>query len=225
MSLEQSVVERMGRADFSRDSFLHARDLAWDALREVAAQVKAGMNEADIQSLLKDALAARGSEKPWHKPVVRIGSDTVKTFHPLSDPDLRLAETDIFFLDIGPVWDGYEADVGDSFVLGQDAEMIRCAADCRVLFEIVRREWLESGRSGSELYRFADQQAKERGWQLVLEVDGHRLGDFPHHAHYRGGMSEVDFRPSADAWVLEIQLRHPTREFGAFYEDLLLSPA
>ena len=225
MILEQTAVERMGRSDFSREAFLRARTLAWEALREVAAQVKTGMKEADIQSLLKDALSARGSEKPWHKPVVRIGSDTTKTFHPLSDPDLRLAETDIFFLDIGPVWDGYEADVGDSFAVGGDPEMMRCAADCRALFEIVRQEWLDSKRSGADLYGFAESQAKDRGWQLVLEVDGHRLGDFPHHAHYRGGMSAVDFRPSSEAWVLEIQLRHPSRPFGAFYEDLLLSPA
>lgn len=221
--LEQSAVERMGRADFSRDAFLRARSLAWEALREVAALVEAGMKEADVQALLKTALASRGSEKPWHKPVVRLGSDTTKTFHPLSDPDLRLGKTDIFFLDIGPVWDGYEADVGDTFALGQDEEMIRCAEDSRVLFDIVRKEWKSSGRSGADLYSFAQDQAKQRGWDLVMDVDGHRLGDFPHHAHFRGGMSEVDFRPSADAWVLEIQLRHPKREFGAFYEDLLLS--
>lgn len=221
--LERSAVERMGRADFSRDSFLRARELAWEALRDVAAQVEAGMQEADVQALLKAALAARRCEKPWHKPVVRLGSDTTKTFHPLSDPELRLGKTDIFFLDIGPVWDGYEADVGDSFTLGQDAEMIRCAEDCRILFEIVRKEWQASGRTGADLYRFAEAQARSRGWALVMEVDGHRLGDFPHHAHFRGGMGELDFRPSADAWVLEIQLRHPTREFGGFYEDLLLS--
>ena len=220
--LEQSAVERMGRADFSRDSFLRARALAWEALREVAAQVEAGMKEADVQALLKTALTARGSAKPWHKPVVRLGSDTTKTFHPLSDPDLRLEKTDIFFLDIGPVWEGYEADVGDSFTLGGDAEMIRCAEDCRVLFDIVRTEWLSSGRSGANLYRFAEAQAKSRGWELVMDVDGHRLGDFPHHAHFRGSMGELDFRPSSDAWVLEIQLRHPSRPFGGFYEDLLL---
>lgn len=225
MILEQTAVERMGRTDFSRDAFLRARALAWETLREVAGQVRPGMKEAEIQSLLRAALSARGSEKPWHRPVVRIGRDTVKTFHPLSDPDLALAEIDIFFLDIGPVWDGYEADVGATFTLGTDPEMARCAADCRLLFEIVRQEWLESGRSGADLYRFAEQQAKSRGWQLVMEVDGHRLGDFPHHAHYRGGMSAVDFRPSPEVWVLEIQLRHPTREIGSFYEDLLLTPA
>jgi methionyl aminopeptidase len=32
----------------------------------------------------------------------------------------------------------------------------------------------------------------------------------------------VDFRPSALRWMLEIQIRHPKRNFGAFFEDLLV---
>ena len=32
----------------------------------------------------------------------------------------------------------------------------------------------------------------------------------------------MGFRPSSGLWVLEIQIRHPSREFGAFFEDLLL---
>jgi hypothetical protein len=34
-------------------------------------------------------------------------------------------------------------------------------------------------------------------------------------------MAGVDFKPSACAWMLEIQIRHPELAFGAFYEDLL----
>jgi hypothetical protein len=35
-------------------------------------------------------------------------------------------------------------------------------------------------------------------------------------------MAAVDIRPNPNLWVLEIAIRHPVREFGAFYEDLLL---
>jgi hypothetical protein len=31
-----------------------------------------------------------------------------------------------------------------------------------------------------------------------------------------------DSDPRGSLWVLEIQIRHPNREFGAFFEDLLL---
>jgi ribosome recycling factor len=35
-------------------------------------------------------------------------------------------------------------------------------------------------------------------------------------------LSAVNFAPTTDLWVLEIQIRHPGRQIGAFYEDLLL---
>jgi hypothetical protein len=34
-------------------------------------------------------------------------------------------------------------------------------------------------------------------------------------------VGELDYKPSADVWILEVQIRHPSREFGAFYEDIL----
>jgi hypothetical protein len=53
-------------------------------------------------------------------------------------------------------------------------------------------------------------------------VRGHRLSDFPHKLHHGGSMEECAGHPSPERWVLEIQIRHPLEELGAFYEDLLL---
>jgi hypothetical protein len=61
------------------------------------------------------------------------------------------------------------------------------------------------------------------GWVFNLKVDGHRIGDFPHKAIHSGSLSSTTFKPTTDLWVLELQIRHPTRPFGAFYEDLLLN--
>ena len=55
-----------------------------------------------------------------------------------------------------------------------------------------------------------------------MDLSGHRLSDFPHSAHYDGPLAEVEFRPNPNLWVLEIAIAHPERDFGAFYEDLLL---
>jgi hypothetical protein len=35
-------------------------------------------------------------------------------------------------------------------------------------------------------------------------------------------LAEIAFRPNPSLWVLEIAIVHPERQFGAFYEDLLL---
>ena len=77
----------------------------------------------------------------------------------------------------------------------------------------------EEGAAASDLIGVAE--AADRGWLLNLEMTGHRVSEFPHKAHYDGALIDQRFAPSPGLWILEIQLRHPTRPFGAFYEDLL----
>jgi hypothetical protein len=87
---------------------------------------------------------------------------------------------------------------------------------------MVRKQWQDAGLTGKELYDFAEAQAAALGWKLNLDLSGHRLSDFPHATVYDGPMATVAFRPSPLVWVLEIHIRHPTRAFGAFFEDMLL---
>jgi hypothetical protein len=36
-------------------------------------------------------------------------------------------------------------------------------------------------------------------------------------------LAGAPYSPSSGLWVLEIQIRHPTRPISAFYEDLMLA--
>ena len=38
----------------------------------------------------------------------------------------------------------------------------------------------------------------------------------------QNALADADLYPKPNLWVLEMAIRHPTRQFGAFYEDLLL---
>jgi methionyl aminopeptidase len=58
---------------------------------------------------------------------------------------------------------------------------------------------------------------------LNLGLTGHRLSEFPHSAYYNGTLGAVSIRPSPNLWILEIQIRHPTKPIGGFFEDLLLT--
>ncbi len=100
--------------------------------------------------------------------------------------------------------------------------MHAAARDAREVFELVRARRLQDRLSGRALYEFAEASARSLGWQLCTDVTGHRLSDFPHKAFHSGSLAAAEFAPSADLWVLEIQIRHPERRFGAFFEDLLL---
>jgi hypothetical protein len=139
-----------------------------------------------------------------------------------SDKGVILGDDDIFFVDIGPIYDGYEGDAGDTFVFGTDPDHHRAKRDARAIWDQIRDVWFNESMTGKALYARAESAAADLGWKLNLDLSGHRLSDFPHSAHYDGPLAEVAFRPSPQLWVLEIAIIHPERGFGAFYEDLLL---
>jgi methionyl aminopeptidase len=220
-SISQLQVERT-KDNFDLALLLEARKRSLHAMNRIAKAMQPGMTEEEGMELAKAMLCEMGAEKNWHRPYVRFGVNTLKAYGTPSEVGVTLKQNDIFFLDLGPVWNGYEGDVGSPYVVGNDPEMHRCARDSKALYEIVSRHWRETQVSGRELYDFADQEARKLGWELSLKnANGHRVSDFPHHLYHKGSISDLSFRPSAHIWVLEIQIRHPEREFGAFFEDLL----
>lgn len=222
MKMSRQQIENTG-AGFDPVKLLAARERTFEAVRKIASGIRAGMAEEEAYEFSKETIARLGAEKNWHRPWIRFGKNTLKPYGELSEPGVRLGADDIFFIDIGPVWDGYEGDGGDTFVTGNDPEMARCALDVKNIFNIVKEKWAAGRVTGRELYEFAQETAASRNWVLGLrEAAGHRLSDFPHAVHYRGVMGDVDFHPSPCAWMLETQIRHPDRPFGAFFEDLLV---
>jgi Xaa-Pro aminopeptidase len=208
--------------DFSEDLFFQIRDRTFEAVRRIAEQIQVGMLEEDANLMAIATLQAMGTRQGWHKPYVRFGPNTIKTFGADSDPGIRLGKDDIYFIDIGPVWEKYEGDAGETFVTGNNPDHKRCSQDVKQIFQVVADEWKRSQLSGEALYQLAEKTAQAMGWVLNLDLSGHRLGDFPHDVHYEGGLTAIPFCPSPKLWVLEIQIRHPQQAFGAFYEDLLV---
>ena len=126
-------------------------------------------------------------------------------------------EDDIFFIDLGVVWDGHEGDAGDTFVVGEDAEMQTCAQAARDLWHEVAGRWRDEGLTGEALYHYALARAAAMGWRLNWAVKGHRVSDFPHAIYKAGDLGGLETCPKTGLWILEIQIAHPTRPFGAFY--------
>ena len=63
--------------------------------------------------------------------LVRFGQNTTKNFEDPSTPGVVLGDDDIFFLDIGPIYEGCEGDAGYMFVVGDDPEMTKVAEDVK----------------------------------------------------------------------------------------------
>jgi Xaa-Pro aminopeptidase len=216
LSGKEAVGER-----FVLETMRHAQQLTWQAVDAIAQAIKPGMLESEAQARGKEILAGLGMDRIWHPLLIRFGANTLKTFKQRSDGDPVLGETDIFFIDMGVVWQGHEGDAGATYTTGTDPQMIACAAAAKALFMRVEALWRE-GVSGAELYRYAAEQAQAMGWKLNLDIKGHRVSDFPHAIYKGGDLGNFEQPPSAGVWILEIQIAHPELPYGAFYEDLLI---
>ncbi len=213
---------------FVREGLFAAREKTWAALRAIQSVLREGMTEVEAHDAAKETLVALGSTRHWHRPYVRFGSGTVRTFHEALRSDYRLKAGDPVTLDLGPVWTDpasgmeYEGDVGDSFVFeGSDPEFERLARCTRGLWKEARDLWRDENATGERLYEFLKVRAAQEGWSLVERVTGHRISDYPHSKYAKERLNKVAFSPTTSLWILELQVNDPGERFGAFYEDLL----
>jgi Xaa-Pro aminopeptidase len=202
---------------------------------ERAGLVAPGRHETEVDDDIR-ALAERdfGVTVNWHKRIVRAGPNTLCTFH--EKPDARRIEPeDTVYLDLGPVFEEWEADLGRSYALGNDPEKKRLVADLPRIFDVVKARYDASPDiTGAELYAFAQQAASDSGWLFGGVIAGHIVGEFPHVQHVPGDkdlhriapanrkrMRDPDDNGDERHWILEIHLVDKARTFGGFYERLL----
>src|SRR5215469_13407165 len=150
MSSLFAPVEENRRAELER---AQAKALKlFDAI-ERDGLVRAGVTERQVEDEI-GVLAERefGVEKHWHRRIVRSGPNSV-TIAGDNPPVRAIAADDIVYVDLGPVFEAWEADIGKSYVLGDDPEKYRLVADLPRLFEQVRAHYhRDPGMSGAALY-------------------------------------------------------------------------
>ncbi|NIE73182.1 M24 family metallopeptidase [Pantoea sp. Ap-967] len=217
------TLEKVGPR-YSLDGMLAAREHSMRAVAAIASQLQVGMTTAQALEMAARTLQGMGASHTWHPTYIRFGDDTVRTPREGIDPGRVLRPADIVVVDIGPVWDGYEGDYGDTFVFGEHALHQACVKALHEVFDETRQAW-GRGLSGRALYDAAARSAQARGWCLERNLAGHRIADFPHALYGQEKLAELDIVPSEMVWVLEIQLCHPSKPVGAFFEDILIGEA
>jgi Xaa-Pro dipeptidase len=203
---------------------------------EVNAQnlIRPGATEREINEKIYD-LAQRmyGITRYWHKRIVRAGRNTLAPYDE-NPPDLTIAEDDIAFLDLGPVFEECEADFGRTFVVGNDPLKHKLCRDIEVAFADGKRYFQEHPEiTAAELYAYARQLAEQAGWEYGGPIAGHLIGVFPHekiagdkitlyvHPQNHNRMRMPDASGRERHWILEIHFVDRAREIGGFYEELL----
>jgi len=186
--------------------------------------------ERDIHALAKERF---GVEKHWHKRIVRSGSNTLTTA--LENPPVRTIEPDdTVYVDLGPVFEEWEADVGRTYLMGGDPAKARLITDLERVFTLGQAHFhASSDITGAALYAFVQGLAEDAGWRFGGAIAGHVVSEFPH-ARLPGDkelnrigpnnprpMSDPDGLGQPRHWILEIHLVDRARTFGGFYEQLL----
>ena len=78
--------EAVGLA-YSLEGMLHAKRMTWEAIGQIARQVKPGMQESAAREMGLQVLREMGMERIWHPLLIRFGANTLKTFKQRSDGD------------------------------------------------------------------------------------------------------------------------------------------
>lgn len=215
---------------------LEAQRKAEQLFHEIEARglIRSGITEstlnADIYALAEQMY---GISTYWHKRIVRAGRNTLLPYAE-NPPDLTIGTDDILFLDLGPVFEKWEADFGRTFVLGSDPLKHKMQQDVGCAFAEGKRHFDETPHiTSSELFRHANSLAAKFGWEFGGPIAGHLIGQFPHeriagdkvslyvHPDSHLPMRSLDEKGQQRHWILEIHFVDREREIGGFYEELL----
>jgi Xaa-Pro aminopeptidase len=201
---------------------------------EASGVIAAGRTEREVEASIGQ-LAERqfGVTQNWHRRIVRSGPNTLTTAFDHPD-DRTIKADDTVYVDLGPVFEPWEADLGRTYALGDDAERRRLVADLPRVFDRVQAHHHASPDiTGAELYAFAQSAADAAGWAFGGKIAGHLVGEFSHYSWppefsrrwIAPGNDEPmrgnDHLSRARHWILEIHLVDRDRTFGGFYERLL----
>lgn len=207
-------------------------ELLFDVIEE-RGLLRPGRDEREIeQEIYSIAFQQFGVEKHWHKRIVRSGPNTL-TLAADNPPVRTILMDDIVYVDLGPVFEDWEADLGRTYILGNHPGT-RLVADLPIIFERVQSHYHASPEiTGADLYAFAEKAAAQAGWIFGGVIAGHLVSEFAHaqipgdkdltriHPRNPEPMRDPDALGRERHWILEIHLVDQSRSYGGFYERLL----
>lgn len=214
---------------------LRAQQVASDFFDQIARDlIRPGVTESRLaHEIIELGRREFGLQTHWHKRIVRAGPNTLAIYNE-NPPEVVIGEDDLVFVDLGPVFEAWEADFGRTFVLGDDPLKHRLRDDCLRAFDIGKRHFqAHPAMTGAELFAFLKEQARRDGWEFGGIIAGHWVGEFPHKdipEYPRDGIADQnhhvpmrgrDSRGCEQHWILEIHYVDRARGIGAFCEELL----
>jgi len=176
-----------------------------------------------------------GVENHWGKKIVRTGINTLQPY--VSNPSgLVIQDGDILFFDFHPIFEGWEADLGRTYVIGNDPLKHKIKKDVEAAWHEGNAWYFKQTKlSGAEFFNYATGLAKQYGYEFGNAIAGHIIGKFPHeqpddpndlcldvHPDNHNDILQVAKNGNKRHWILELHFVDRKNNIGAFFEQLLL---
>ncbi|MBL0145226.1 MAG: aminopeptidase P family protein [Chitinophagaceae bacterium] len=197
--------------------------------------IVAGKTEAQLSDeIVQIATKEFGTTTHWGKKIVRTGVNTLQPY--IADPpNIMIQEDDILFFDFHPVFNGWEADLSRTYVLGNDPLKLKIKKDIEAAW-YAANEWYfkQTTLTGSQFFNYVDSLTKSYGYQFGNPIAGHIIGYYPHeqpddpndlcldvHPDNHADILQSDKNGNQRHWMLELHFVDRQNNIGAFFEQLL----
>ncbi len=206
----------------------------FNAVEQKGLIVQGKSEAALVDEIVKMATLDFGIDHYWHKKIVRTGINTLQPFN--GNPPNRVIENDdLVILDFGPIVQGCEADLGRTYVLGNDPLKLKIQKDVEMAWYEAKDWYLaQSQLTGAAFFNYINNLAKRYGYAFGNEIAGHIVGPFPHeqpddpndlcfdiHPDNHSSILQADKHGNLRHWILEIQFVDRVNNIGGFFEQLL----
>lgn len=224
--------------DSRKRALINAQLRGLDLLKQVELKniIRIGQTEKQVANEILSLFQVKfGIDRRWHKEIVRSGKNTTATFDDICE-DRIIENGDLVFIDLGPVLDQWEVDIGRTYLMGDNSEKTRLINDLPIVFDLIRDYMIRHPDiSGHDLYNYACKSSETRGWHFGGKIAGHIVGEFSHF-QWAGRSTELYIKPenhtslsATDAqgrqrfWIIEVHLLSADKEWGGFYEQLAVT--
>ena len=214
-----------------------AEHKAKDLFNTVAARglIIAGKSEAALcDEIVQIAREDFGIENHWHKKIVRTGINTLQPFI-ANPPDLVIQKDDIVFFDFHPIYQGWEADLGRTYVLGNDPLKLKIKKHIEAAWHEANAWYFkQNSLTGAAFFNYVTDLTKRYGYAFGNAIAGHIINYYPHeqpddpadlcldvHPDNHTDILQLDKHGNKRHWILELHFVDRVNNIGAFFEQLL----
>ncbi|WP_310555868.1 M24 family metallopeptidase [Flavobacterium sp.] len=220
-----------------KQNLILAQNKAIELLNTVEERglIISGKTESQLcNEIIQIAKEEFGVENHWGKKIVRTGINTLQPY--MANPqDLIIQEGDILFFDFHPVFEGWEADLGRTYVLDKDPLKLKIKKDVEAAWHEGNAWYYKQSKlTGADFFNYTTDLAKRYGYEFGNAISGHIIGNFPHeqpddpndlcldvHPGNHSDILQLDKYGQPRHWMLELHFVDRANNMGAFFEQLL----